>query len=131
MEDDYEKLKPVHTMCCETASSLATITIDPSETEALNISIQCLTEAWQKLKHRLNETEDKLQNALDKADDLDRCHKEISGWLTKMLDKLKHLDPCAAQVKLIDDQISEANVCLTDLYVLNCNHIQLFYVRPR
>ena len=119
MEDEYEKLRPKYTTCCETANSLAAKTTDPSATEALNIPIQQLREQWEGLQHQLNKADDKFQNALDKASGLDRCHKEISGWLTEMLDKLKHLDPCAAQVDLINDQISKATVCLADIYLLN------------
>ena len=84
-------------------------------------------EEWEQLKHQLNETDNKLQNALDKASDFDRFHKELSGWLTNMLDKLKHMDPFAAQVNLINDQISEANVCcLVDYFTCFIVVIQLF-----
>ena len=98
-------------MWYEAANSLATKIFDSAVAEAFNVSLHQLMEEWEQLKHQLNETDNKLQNALDKASDLDRCHKELSGWLTSMLDKLKHMDPCATQVNLINDQISEANVC--------------------
>ena len=103
-------------MWSEVANSLATKIFDSTVAEDFNVSIHHLMEEWEKLKHQLNETDNKLQNALDKARNLDRCHKEFSGWLTSMLDKLKHMDPCAAQVNLINDQISEADVCFLAVY---------------
>lgn len=111
MKVEYEKLTSTHTTCCNAANLLATNTTDPLVAEALNVSIQQLIEGWQKLENQLAEANDKYQNALDKAKEFERCHAEISSWLSKMLDKLKNLDPCAAQVKLINVQISEANVC--------------------
>ena len=113
-------------MWFEAANSLATKIVDSTVAEAFNKSIHQIMEEWQNLKYKLNETENRLKNVLDKAKDFDRCHKEMSGWLAKMLDKLKHMDRCAAQVSLISDQIDEANVCLTDYFTCFILIIPLF-----
>ena len=112
MKDEYKELRPTYTTCCDTANSLATNTTDPSVTEALNTSTQQLQNDWQKLEDRLTEADNKLGNALGKASDLDRRLGDVSNWLSKMLGKFNHLDPCAARVHLINDQISEAKVCM-------------------
>lgn len=113
-------------MWFEAANSLATKIVDSTTAKAFSISIHQLIEEWQSLKYKLNETENRLKNVLDKANDFDRFHKEMSGWLAKMLDKLKHMDRCAAQVSLISDQIDEANVCLTDYFTCFILIIPLF-----
>ena len=113
-------------MWFEAANSLATKIVDSTTAKAFSISIHQLIEEWQNLKYNLNKTENRLKNVLDKANDFDRFHKEMSGWLAKMLDKLKHMDRCAAQVSLISDQIDQANVCLTDYFTCFILIIPLF-----
>ena len=111
MRDEYEDLRPTQTTCCDTANTLAGQTSDSSVGGHLNTTIQQLQEDWQKLEDRLTEADGKLGNALGKASDLDRRLEDISSWLSEMLDKFNHLEPCAARVYLINDQISEAKVC--------------------
>ena len=113
-------------MWFEAANLLATKIVDSTVAEAFSKSIHQLMEEWQNLKYKLNKTENRLKNVLDKANDFDRFHKEMSGWLAKMLDKLKHMDRCAAQVSLISDQIDQANVCLTDYFTCFILIIPLF-----
>lgn len=113
-------------MWFEAANSLATKIVDSTVAEAFNVSFHQLMEEWQNLKYKLNETENRLKNVLDKANDFDRFHKEMSSWLAKMLDKLKHMDPCAVQVSLLSDQIGEANVCLADYFTCYILIIPLF-----
>ena len=110
MRDEYEDLRPTHTTCCDTANTLAEQTSEPSVTKHLNTAVQLLQDEWQKLEDRLTEADNKLGNALGKASDLDRRLEDISTWLSEMLDKFNHLEPCAARVCLINDQISEAKV---------------------
>lgn len=97
-------------MCCDSATSLAAKTTDPSVSEHLNNSVQQLQEEWQKMEDRLTEADNRLGEALGKASDLDRRLDDISNWLSEMLDKFNHLEPCAARAYLINDQISEAKV---------------------
>ena len=113
-------------MWFEAANLLATKIVDSTVAEAFSKSIHQLMEEWQNLKYKLNKTENRLKNVLDKANDFDRFHKEMSGWLAIMLDKIKHMDRCAAQVSLISDQIDEANVCLTDYFTYFILIIPLF-----
>ena len=113
-------------MWFEAANLLATKIVDSTVAEAFSKSIHQLMEEWQNLKYKLNKTENRLKNVLDKANDFDRFHKEISDWLAIMLDKIKHMDRCAAQVSLISDQIDEANVCLTDYFTCFILIIPLF-----
>ena len=110
MRDEYEDLRPTHSTCCDTATTLAGHTTNPSVTEQLNTAVKQLKEDWDKLEDRLTEADNKLGNALGKASDLDRRLEDISNWLTEMLDKFNHPEPCAARVYLINDQISEAKV---------------------
>lgn len=110
MRDEYEDLRTTHTTCCDTGKSLAEKTSDPSVAQHLNTAIQQSQEEWQKLEDRLTEADDKLGNALGKASDLDRRLDDISNWLNEMLDKFNRLEPYAARVYLINDQISEAKV---------------------
>ena len=115
MKDEYEEMWPTHTTCCDTANTLATNTTDPTVTEALNTSTQQQQQQqqeWQQLGDWLTEADNKLGNALDRAHDLDRRVTEVSDWLNETLAKFNSLDPCAARVYLIDDQISEAKVCV-------------------
>ena len=113
-------------MWFEAANLLATKIVDSTVAEAFTISFHQLMEEWQNLKYKLNERENRLKNVLDKANDFDRFHKEMSGWLAKMLDKLKHMDSCAVQVSLLSDQIGEANVCLADYFTCFILIIPLF-----
>ena len=110
MRDEYEDLRPTHTMCCDSANSLADKTTDPSVSEQLHTAVQQLQEEWQKLEDRLTEADNRLGEALGKASDLDRRLDDISNWLSETLDKFNHLEPCAVRVYLINDQISEAKV---------------------
>lgn len=112
MKDEYEDMWPTQTTCCDTADTLATKTTDPTVTEALNTSTQQLKEEWQQLGDRLAEADNKLGSALGRAKDLDRRVTEVSDWLNETLGKFNSLEPCAARVDLIDDQMSEAKVCV-------------------
>ena len=103
---------PTHTTCCDTADTLSTKTTDPTVTEALNTSTQQHKQEWQQLGDRLTEADNKLGNALGRTNDLNRRVTEVSDWLNETLSKFNGLDPCAARVYLIDDQISEAKVCV-------------------
>ena len=103
---------PIHTICCDTADILSTKTTDPTVTEALNTSTQQHKQEWQQLGDRLTEADNKLGNALGRTNDLNRRVTEVSDWLNETLSKFNGLDPCAARVYLIDDQISEAKVCV-------------------
>ena len=112
MRDEYEDMRPTQTSCCDTANSLAEKTTDPSVAKQLHTAVEQLQEEWQKLEDRLTEADNRLGEALGKASDLDRRLDDISDWLSEMLDKFNHLEPCAARAYLINDQISEAKVML-------------------
>ncbi|XP_065889965.1 microtubule-actin cross-linking factor 1-like isoform X3 [Dysidea avara] len=115
MKDEYEEMWPTHTTCCDTANTLATNTTDPTVTEALNTSTQQQQQEWQQLGDRLTEADNKLGSALGRAHDLDRRVTEVSDWLNETLVRFNSLDPCAARVYLIDDQISEAKATLEEI----------------
>ena len=113
MRDEYEDLRPTHSTCCDTGNLLATKTSDPSVSEHVNTAVQQFQEEWEKLEDKLTEADSKLGSALGKASDLDRRLEDISSWLSEMLDKFNRLELCAARVYLLNDQISEAKVCLS------------------
>ena len=102
----------LYTTCCDTADTLSTKTTDPTVTKALNTSIQQHKLEWQQLRKQLVKTSAALKAVNDKVHDLKKCVTEVSDWLNETLFKLNSLDSCATRVNLIDNQISEAKVCV-------------------
>ena len=117
MKDEYDDMWPTHTTCCDTADTLTTKTTNPTVTEVLNTLTQRQKQEWQQLGDRLTEADNKLGGALGRTHDLDRRVTEVSNWLNETLAKFNSLDHCAVRVYLIDDQISEAKVCVCGNFV--------------